>query len=58
MAEYGKYRAVMSTDDEEFGGHGRVDKDWIYRAGRRSEGAPGFRVYIPSRTAICFEKIR
>ncbi|MBR2461171.1 MAG: alpha amylase C-terminal domain-containing protein [Clostridia bacterium] len=58
VAEYGKYRAVMSTDDEEFGGHGRVDKDWIYRAGRRSEGAPGFRVYIPSRTAICFEKIR
>ena len=26
----GRYQAVLSTDEECFGGHGRVDKNYVY----------------------------
>ena len=51
----GKYRAVLSTDDEAFGGHNRIDKNYRYVT-EESNGSFGIKLYIPSRTATVFKK--
>ncbi len=49
----GEYEVLLSTDDYDFGGQGRV---WhqTYRA--EPGDNPGFRIYLPSRTAVVFRK--
>ena len=53
----GTYKAVMSTDDAEFGGMSRVDKLYQYKTEVNPDGSYGFRTYLPNRTAIVFKKI-
>ncbi len=53
----GTYKAIMSTDNAEFGGMNRVDRLYKYRTELNPDGTYGFRTYIPSRTAIVFKKI-
>ena len=53
----GTYKAIMSTDDAEFGGMSRVDKLYKYKTEVNPDGSYGFRTYLPSRTAIVFKKI-
>jgi 1,4-alpha-glucan branching enzyme len=56
MAEEGVYRVVQSTDDFSYGGHGRVFHQ-DYSAERQPDGRIGFRIYLPSRTAVVLEKV-
>lgn len=47
---------VLSTDDEEFGGKGRIDKKIVYKVNKEEHKycnrAYSFMIYIPSRTGI------
>ncbi len=52
----GSYKPVLSTDNEEYGGFGRINEDVTYRSDKQNDGKYGFRVYLPARTAICFKK--
>ena len=54
-ASPGKYQVVMSTDDYCFGGQGRVYHQ-SYCATKQPDGRIGFRVYLPSRTAMVLKK--
>ncbi len=56
MAEKGEYRVILSTDDFCYGGHGRIAHQ-TYTATVQPDGRIGFQVYLPSRTAIFFEKV-
>ena len=54
----GEYRVILSTDSARFGGARRVDERMIYRA-RKPRGAErGFLCYLPSRSAIVFERLK
>ena len=55
VQEEGKYKVLFSTDDHCFGGQGRVYHQ-TYTAERRSDGEIGFRLYLPSRTAVVLKK--
>lgn len=46
-----KYRCVLSSDDKEYGGQGRISTDYIYT------GKNGFEVYLPARSAAVYKKI-
>jgi 1,4-alpha-glucan branching enzyme len=57
----GKFRVVLDSDDELFGGFNRFDRSIIYRSVRKAERATlnvPFRLYLylPSRTALVFKK--
>ena len=56
MPEAGEYQVIMSSDDYCFGGHGRI---WhqTYTAEMQENGKPGFRLYLPSRTAVVLKKV-
>jgi 1,4-alpha-glucan branching enzyme len=57
VEEEGKYRVVLSTDDRDFGGHNRVNKEAVYEAKMTPGGWIGFQCYLPTRCAIAFKKI-
>ena len=54
--EEGQYKVTMTTDDYCFGGQGRI---WhqTYTAEKQADGTYGFRIYLPSRTAVVFKKL-
>lgn len=52
----GDYQVVMSTDDPEFGGQGRISH-MTYISTRQSDGRTGFKAYLPSRTAMVLKKL-
>ena len=56
--EEAKYRVLFSTDDDMFGGFGRVAHFGTYEAKRGCGGRIGFSIYLPCRTAIVLEKLR
>jgi len=51
----GEYTVVLSTDDDKYGGYGRIDKEYCYTAKRGDDGRIGFKCYLPSRTAAVFK---
>lgn len=51
-----KWRACFSTDEQQFGGEGRVDAQYVYTAEPEGDSA-GFRVYLPCRTAVVLENV-
>ena len=53
----GKYQVALSTDEKRFGGHGRVDKNYIYQTEQDGMKGTGFPCYLPCRSAIVFKKI-
>ena len=55
-ARAGSYEVVLTTDDAEFGGFSRVDKQYRYKT-RSMNGMRGFGCYLPNRSAIVFKKI-
>ncbi len=57
VSEEGEYQAVLSTDDEVFGGQSRVDKEYIYITEKMPDGRIGFLIYLPSRTAVVLKKL-
>ena len=54
----GIYMPVMSTDSEKYGGDGRVSMTNNYRTGRLEDGSIGFKIYLPSRCAVCLKKVK
>ncbi len=54
MAQEGMCRVIQSTDDFCYGGHGRVAHQ-PYTAVQQPDGRIGFRIYLPSRTAMVLE---
>ena len=52
----GEYVPVLSTDDEIYGGWNRIAKDITYTAEKVDKKTYGFKMYLPSRTAVCLAK--
>ena len=52
----GQYKAIFSTDEEDFGGQNRIDKKYIYETKTDEKRGIGFEIYLPCRTAIVFKK--
>ena len=54
--EEGQYKILMASDDYSFGGQGRI---WhqTYTAQLQEDGKIGFKMYLPSRTAVVFKKL-
>jgi 1,4-alpha-glucan branching enzyme len=55
-AKSGSYKVLLTTDEERFGGHNRVDTKYVYTAKTLDDGRKGFLCYLPSRSAIVFKK--
>ncbi|MBE5772882.1 MAG: 1,4-alpha-glucan-branching enzyme [Clostridiales bacterium] len=53
----GKYEAVFSTDDTEFGGQNRVSRDYVYETKEVPGKGLGFEIYIPCRTAVVYKRV-
>lgn len=58
VADAGEYEVVLATDNFDIGGHGRISNDQIYEAAKHEQGNTGFRIYLPSRTAVVLKKRR
>ncbi len=54
----GKYRVILHTDEESFGGQGRVSKEYVYTAKKNPEGRYQFQIYLPARCGICLAKTK
>jgi 1,4-alpha-glucan branching enzyme len=54
----GKYKVILSTDSEQFGGHNRISTEYIYSTEKRRNEKPKFQIYIPARTAVCLIKLQ
>ncbi len=52
----GKYKAILTTDDSEFGGYSSVDKNYVYQATVQPDGRIGFLCYLPTRTATVYKR--
>ncbi len=58
LPKVGKYRVVLTTDDERFGGFGRTSTEYIYTAEKQPDKKARFQIYLPQRVAVCVEKIK
>ena len=58
VGKSGKYDVILSTDNTEFGGFGRVDCRYQYKTLSVKENGTGFYCYLPSRSALVFRKIK
>ena len=56
ISKTGEYRVRLSSDDGMFGGFSRVDTNRVYKSYTAPDRQRGFNCYLPSRTAIVFEK--
>ena len=53
----GRYRVILSTDAETFGGFGRISETYEYEAGKHPDGLFKLPIYLPARTGLCLKKI-
>jgi 1,4-alpha-glucan branching enzyme len=53
----GKYQTIFSSDDEQFGGFQRVDKQYVYKT-EKIDGVSKLRIFIPNRTAFVMKKVK
>ena len=54
--EEGAFKVILASDNFDFGGQGRIANAEIYRAEKQPDGRIGFKIYLPSRTAIVLKK--
>ena len=54
----GKYRVVMSTDEECFGGYDRISEDYVYESSKHPDKQQKLQIYLPARTAICMVRVK
>ena len=54
--EEGTYSVILSTDEERFGGAGRVDMSYKYKATKGEDGRIGFMCYLPQRCAAVLKR--
>ena len=52
----GKYKAIFSTDEVDFGGQGHISEDYEYYTQTDDKRGLGFEIYLPCRTAVVFKK--
>ncbi len=56
--QHGDYKVILSTDDKEFGGFERIDKETIYHTWAHDpQLGDGFAIYLPARTAVVLQKV-
>ncbi len=53
----GKYRAIINSNDEKYGGYGKRGKRIYYSTKNKKYGYEGFEIDLPKLTFIYFEKI-
>lgn len=54
----GDYHVVLSSDDETFGGFGRISKEEVYHTFDHDPAyGDGFQIYLPPRTAAVLQKL-
>ncbi len=53
----GKYRVLFSTDEAEFGGGARVDREYVYTARKHPNGRYKIQLYLPARVGFCLERL-
>jgi len=58
VPEAGNYRVVMSTDEERFGGFGRIDGEYVYASERQPDGTNKIRMYLPARSGACIVRVK
>ena len=56
MPEAGTYRMCFTSDDFDYGGHGRVYHQ-DYETHTRADGTPVLQIYLPCRTAVVLQKV-
>ena len=56
VTKEGEYEVILSSDDGVFGGHDRVDKNYIYTAKKTPGDWVGFSCYLPSRSAFVLKR--
>jgi 1,4-alpha-glucan branching enzyme len=52
VPQKGKYKIILNSDNERYGGHGRIDESYIYS----TDDEQFLRLYITNRTALVLEK--
>ena len=57
VPEAGDYQVILSSDDYQFGGQGRIYHQ-RYTATVQPDGRTGFLIYLPSRTAVVLKKCK
>ncbi len=55
--EPGKYKIILNTDDEKYGGFGNIKDDLMYFATKLFSNSYQLKLYLPARTAIVLEQI-
>ena len=55
-ADAGTYIPVMSTELAKYGGDERISMSCTYEAQKLDDGMYGFKIYLPSRSAICLKR--
>ena len=58
MAEEGRYKVLLSSDEHRFGGKDRISKTYVYTASPDVNGTPKLQIYLPARTALCLKKLK
>ena len=54
-APTGDYKLILSSDNEQFGGQGRIDQALTYTARPQTKGA-AVQLYLPARTAVVLQR--
>lgn len=57
VAEKGKYKVILSTDQDSFGGFNRVDTKYVYDTFEKESQNNFIKIYLPSRTAVVMGKV-
>ncbi len=53
----GDFRVILSSDDELFGGYGRIDKKTVYHTWAHDDAmGDGFLIYLPARCAVVLHR--
>ncbi len=58
MPTEGKYRVILSSDAERFGGWNRISEDYEYHTKKYPDGVSRLQIYLPARCGLCMEKIK
>jgi 1,4-alpha-glucan branching enzyme len=53
----GKYKAILISDDTQFGGHGRIDPEVSYLSTQAEDKSNKLKVYLTSRTALVLKLV-
>lgn len=57
VPEHGKYEILLSSDNTDFGGFGRIDEQMMYETFEGVDGNPRLRLYNTNRTAFVLKRI-